>query len=183
MSASNVSADGWSKCLEVVRPAILLAPPTYLHDVRARLPCLALEHGRPDNKTIMASRSFGRTVETRREMEEALAFHTSRAAMKMRRQGLAACSPMVFLTTNRHDVKAAQYYGQQSVQLATASADTSRLVRAGLRGLADLATGLPLQKGRRAVPQAGESRPYPGRPPEPTGQFGKACHHGGDGPA
>ena len=102
------------------------------------VPCLALEHGRPDNKTIMASRSFGRTVELRREMEEALTFHTSRAAEKMRRQGLATCSLMVFLTTNRHDVKAAQYHRQQIVQLATASADTSRLVRAAMRGLAEI---------------------------------------------
>ena len=102
------------------------------------VPCIALEHERPDNKTIAATRSFGRTVTLRREMEEALAFHTSRAAEKMRRQGLATCSLMVFLTTNRHDVKAAQYYGQQIVQLSTASADTSRLVRVAMRGLAEI---------------------------------------------
>jgi len=56
----------------------------------------------------------------------------------MRRQSLATCSLMVFATTNRHDPKAAQYYGQQAVQLATASADTSRLVGAALRGMAEI---------------------------------------------
>ena len=75
-------------------------------------PCIALEHGRPDNKTIMASRSFERPVETRDELEEAVAFHASRAAEKMRRQGLAACLLLVFVTTNGHDATAAQYYGQ-----------------------------------------------------------------------
>ena len=94
------------------------------------VPCIELEHGRPDNKTIAATRSFGRPVTERRELEESLSFHASRAAEKARKQGVAACSIMVLITTNHHDPKATQYYNQQIVQLSTASADTPRLVRA-----------------------------------------------------
>ena len=40
------------------------------------MPCIALEEVTPDRKSIMASRSFGRTVETRQELEEAVATFT-----------------------------------------------------------------------------------------------------------
>jgi DNA polymerase V len=53
-------------------------------------PCIALEEGPPDRKTIVASRSFGRMVTERHEMEEAVASYATRAAEKMRRQDLAA---------------------------------------------------------------------------------------------
>ena len=54
--------------------------------------CLGLEEVTPDRKSIMASRSFGRAVETRRELEEAVSVYTARAAEKMRRQNLATAS-------------------------------------------------------------------------------------------
>ena len=52
--------------------------------------CITLEEAPPDRKSIMASRSFGRTVETRQELEVTVATFTSRAAEKLRGQGLAA---------------------------------------------------------------------------------------------
>lgn len=99
-------------------------------------PCIDLEQGRPDNKTIIASRSFGRAVESSHEMAEAVSFYTARAAEKMRRQGLVNGSLVVFIETNRHRPQDTQRYAQQAVQLALPSADTTRLVRAALRGLA-----------------------------------------------
>lgn len=100
------------------------------------IPCIDLERSRPDNKSIMASRSFGRPVESRHELEEAVASYVSRAAEKLRRQGLAAGSLVVFVNTNRYKVEDAQYYGTRPVRLPIATADTSRLVRAALHGLA-----------------------------------------------
>ena len=72
-----------------------------IHELRG-LPCLDLERHSPDRKSIMATRSFGRPVTQRREMEEAVASHTARAAEKMRRQGLTTASLIVFAHTNRH---------------------------------------------------------------------------------
>lgn len=102
------------------------------------VPCIGLEHTTPDRQTVMASRSFGRAVRTRRELEEAVATFTARAAEKMRRQGLAASSLVVMAHTNQHKPQEPQYYGQQQVQLAVGSADSARLIAAALKGLAAL---------------------------------------------
>ena len=65
------------------------------------IPCIEMEDAPPDRKSIMASRSFGKAVETRQELEEAVAAYTARAAEKLRRQHLAASRLMVFVMTNR----------------------------------------------------------------------------------
>lgn len=98
-------------------------------------PCLDLEQHTPDRKSIMASRSFGRAVERLDEMQEAMAVYVTRAAEKMRRQGLATASIVVFVTTNRHKPQEAQYYGAKPVRLTIGTADTGRLIRAALWGL------------------------------------------------
>ena len=99
------------------------------------IPCLDLERHSPDRKSIMATRSFGRPVGMRREMEEAVASHTARAAEKMRRQGLATASLIVFAHTNRHRPDQAQYGATRPVQLTVATADTGRLTKAAMFGL------------------------------------------------
>jgi DNA polymerase V len=98
--------------------------------------CLPLEEVVPDRKNIMSSRSFGRPVETRAEMEEAVSTYAARAAEKMRRQRLAASSLMVFIETNGFRPQDAQYYASQTVTLAVASADNAKIIRAALSGLA-----------------------------------------------
>ncbi len=105
-----------------------------IHELRG-LPCLDLERHSPDRKSIMATRSFGRPVGLRREMEEAVATHTARAAEKMRRQGLVTASLIVFAHTNRHRPDQPQYGGTRPVQLTVATADTGRLTRAAMFGL------------------------------------------------
>jgi DNA polymerase V len=100
--------------------------------------CLALEEVTPDRKSIMASRSFGRTVTSREEMIEAVATYTARAAEKMRRQHLATASLIVFVETNRFKPGDPQHCASQAVQLPVASADTGKLTGAALRGLAVL---------------------------------------------
>lgn len=51
---------------------------------------------------ILASRSFGRRVADRRELQEAVTTFTARAAEKLRRQGLACARLAVFITTDKH---------------------------------------------------------------------------------
>ena len=55
-----------------------------VHESRG-LPCLDLERHSPDRKSIMTTRSFGRPVGLRREMEEAVASHTARARQRWKR--------------------------------------------------------------------------------------------------
>ena len=100
------------------------------------VPCIALEEAPPDRKSIMASRSFGKMVETRQQMEEAVATYTARAAEKLRRQHLACARLVVFVQTNRFRPQDRQYAREQAVNLPVATADTAKLIAAAERGLA-----------------------------------------------
>jgi DNA polymerase V len=101
-------------------------------------PCIDLEQDSPDSKTICTSRSFGRYGETFDELAEALTAYVSRAAEKMRRQGLATPAIIVLLNTNKHKPDQPQYYATRHVKLTIATADTGRLIRAALFGLREI---------------------------------------------
>lgn len=95
-------------------------------------PCQGLALAVPDNKTILASRSFGRAVTQRREIEEAVCAHISRAAEKLRRQKLAAGAVLVFVTTNPFRPQDRQYQSSKTIGLPVASADTMVLTNAAM---------------------------------------------------
>jgi len=63
--------------------------------------CLDLELVRPDRKTLVRSRSFGGRIEGKKNLREALARHTQRAAEKLREEDLVARGIKVFITTKR----------------------------------------------------------------------------------
>jgi DNA polymerase V len=96
------------------------------------IPCHPLVESTPANKTIIASRSFGRVVTTQTEMREAVASHIERAAEKLRRQNLAACAVGVFMATNPFKPTEPQYRPHQAVTLPVATVDTALLLRAGM---------------------------------------------------
>ena len=99
------------------------------------VPCISLEEAPPDRKMIVASRSFGRRVSCRHEMEEAVTTHMARAAEKLRRQDLAAGRLAVFILTNKHRPQDRQHSAEQAFVLPVATADTGRLNRAALIAL------------------------------------------------
>jgi DNA polymerase V len=96
------------------------------------VPCHALVESAPENKSIIASRSFGRAVTSMREMEEAVASHIERAAEKMRRQKLCASVLAVAMNTNPFKPKEPQYHPSGAVSLPVATSDTGILLRAGM---------------------------------------------------
>jgi nucleotidyltransferase/DNA polymerase involved in DNA repair len=61
--------------------------------------CLDLEEMTPNRKSLIASRSFGRSIESLRELEEAVAVYAARAAEKMRGQKLATANIAVWIET------------------------------------------------------------------------------------
>ena len=71
------------------------------------VPCIDLQEVTPDRKSLLVSRSFGRPVETRHELEEAVSTFMSRAAEKMRRQNLATASIAVSSTSTRSNQRIA----------------------------------------------------------------------------
>ncbi|MEA2950929.1 MAG: polymerase [Alphaproteobacteria bacterium] len=99
------------------------------------VPCIALEDHIPDRKSIIASRSFGRTVTTFQELSEAVASYTARAAEKMRRQSLATAHLAVFVETNSFKPTDPQYHATRAVRLPVASADTGVLGEAAAQAL------------------------------------------------
>jgi DNA polymerase V len=105
-----------------------------VHELRGTA-CLPLEEIVQDRKNIICSRSFGKPVQTREEMTEAVSTYAARAAEKMRRQKLAASALLVFLETNSFRPQDAQYHASQTITLAVASADTTKIIRAALRSL------------------------------------------------
>ena len=97
--------------------------------------CLALEDIAPTRKSLVSSRSFGRPVETLKDMREAVSTYVSRAAEKMRRQNLATANLIVFVETNPFNRDEKQYRASQAVQLPVASSDTGKLAAAALSAL------------------------------------------------
>ena len=97
--------------------------------------CLGLEEVTPDRKSLVASRSFGRPVETRRGLEEAVSVYTARAAEKMRRQNLATASLAVWVQTNSFKPIERQYSASKAVRLPVATADTGKLIAAATAAL------------------------------------------------
>jgi DNA polymerase V len=102
------------------------------------MPCHSLVQTAPANKTIIASRSFGRAVVNPHELAAAISSHVERAAEKLRRQGLTAGAIKVFVTTNPFKPQEPQYAASKGIHLPVATADTAMLLRAARQALAHL---------------------------------------------
>jgi DNA polymerase V len=99
------------------------------------IPCLPLELLAPDRKSIVASRSFGQALTLQDQVAEAVSAFASRAAIKLRRQGLATAHLSVFLETNPFREQDPQYMARRGVPLPVATADTAQLIAAAHRAL------------------------------------------------
>ncbi|MFP4109242.1 MAG: Y-family DNA polymerase [Desulfonatronovibrio sp.] len=80
-------------------------------------PCFDLEKCSKPSKTIISSRSFGKGVTSLDELREAVASYVSRAAEKLRKQGLVCSSLMVFVHTNKFREDQSQYSGSRMVRI------------------------------------------------------------------
>jgi DNA polymerase V len=97
--------------------------------------CLPLELAVADRKSIISSRSFGRLIKGKEEVEEAIRTFAARAAAKMRRQGLACSKLAVFIETNPFRPQDRQYTASQGVSLPVATANTAKLIEAAQSAL------------------------------------------------
>lgn len=100
--------------------------------------CISLETVRPDKKSIISSKSFGRTVSTLSEMKEAIATYLSSAAEKLRKQGSVAGVIQVFISTNFFNSSLPQHAQSIMVQLPHPSASTPTLLRSAICGLEEI---------------------------------------------
>lgn len=100
--------------------------------------CRQLEDMTRASKSIMASRSFGRPVIERVELEEAVASFVSRAAEKLRKQNLTAGTVTTYIQTNPFRLRERQYNASALVRLCVSSSNTPKLIQAALQALLEI---------------------------------------------
>ena len=98
------------------------------------IPCIDLELSTPLKKGITSSRSFGKPVETLKEMKEAVSSYVTTAAEKMRSQNLSANHLSIFITTNRFKDEP-QYWSSFTGNLPVNTDITGELISYGLKYL------------------------------------------------
>ena len=100
--------------------------------------CLALEEVPAPKKGIASAKSFGRPVESLRELEEALATYAARAAEKLRAGRLLARQVHVFVATNPFSARQPQYSAGAQTALVRPSNHTPDLIAAALELLREI---------------------------------------------
>jgi DNA polymerase V len=93
--------------------------------------CISMEMAAKPKQTIISSRSFGRSITTFEEMEQAMTRHASRAAEKLRGEGGQAAAVLVFIQTNNFIENEPQYWASQSQALNPPTSHTSVIVTRG----------------------------------------------------
>jgi len=94
--------------------------------------CFYLEQSPEQRKTMVRSRSFGEPVLQWQEMSEAIATHVTRAAEKLRNEGLVARILRVFIHTSVFSKTDARYSGQATIELVPPTNVTTALIKAAL---------------------------------------------------
>lgn len=98
--------------------------------------CLPLAEAAPARKSIATTRTFGRMVTQWKDMREAVAAYTGRAAEKLRAERLVAAHLSVFVQTNPHNGDT--WYANQRSACITPTADTGQLTTEAIRLLKPL---------------------------------------------
>jgi DNA polymerase V len=99
--------------------------------------CLELETCPPSRKSVTCSRTFGVVVERLSEVREALAVYVTRAAEKLRREGLAASAVTVSIHTDSF-ARGPQYHPSATRTLAYPTDSTNELIAYALDTLEHL---------------------------------------------
>ncbi|SHF02803.1 DNA polymerase V [Modicisalibacter ilicicola DSM 19980] len=101
------------------------------------IPCLEAQDLETPRRSILCSRSFGRLLNDRDQLSEALRHHCQRAGEKLRRDDLLAGAVGVFLRTSRHRAGPQQHHPLWTT-LPFPSADTLRINQQAQRLLEQL---------------------------------------------
>jgi DNA polymerase V len=97
--------------------------------------CLTMEELSPPKKSMISSRSFGTPVSVFEDLREALSFHASSLAQKLRQQGSKTSLISVSIRTNPFDRKGNVYSNTELVPLPFPVSDTSILIKAAASAL------------------------------------------------
>lgn len=110
---------------------------TRLADELSGVSCLELESVQPPKKSLISSRSFGRKVTVRAELEEAVSMHAAKLGVKLRREGALAAFLQVSVRTGLYEQFSA-YRDSEVIALVPPTNDSRRLIAAARAGILHL---------------------------------------------
>jgi DNA polymerase V len=124
----ETAADFAAQPINAIRRAMTIVPARIAAELAGQR-CLNLELVPARRKGCAVTRQFGRRVESRADLEQAVAAHTARLAEKMRREGLASADLVVFYHTSSRDA-GPQRSVSRLVNLPEATSDSLALIAA-----------------------------------------------------
>ena len=95
--------------------------------------CITLHDFMEPKKQIMVSRSFGRSIRSKNLLSEAISFHASRAAEKLRYEKQKCRLITTFIRSNRFNTKVRQIYASRSLELIHPTDDTRIIIKSANR--------------------------------------------------
>lgn len=99
------------------------------------LPCLKWEEKPPAKKNICTSRSFGKIITNKREIQQALGAHTATCAARLRTGKICARRIHVFIQTNPFRKDDEQYFADITINLIVATNSSHELIRYSMKAL------------------------------------------------
>tara|TARA_B100000674_G_C37926456_1_gene955870 strand:- start:24 stop:1286 length:1263 start_codon:yes stop_codon:yes gene_type:complete len=91
--------------------------------------CIETNNLLEPKKQIMVSRSFGRSIESKEILHEAVSFHAGRAAEKLRFEGQKCRTITVFIRSNPFNKKIRQIYSSDFVEIIHATSDSRIIIK------------------------------------------------------
>ncbi len=91
--------------------------------------CLNVESLESPKKSIVSSRSFGKTITTLKELQQPIASFASTVSEKLRKQKSCAAYVSVFILTSRFKNSEQKYFGSQGIYIENATNFTSDIVK------------------------------------------------------
>ena len=97
--------------------------------------CIAWETGEKAKKNICTARSFGKLVQNKNELRQAVAKFTATCAEKLRKEKTCARKLHLFIQTNPHRHDEPQYFQSVTQELTVPTSNTPELIRKAMAGL------------------------------------------------
>ena len=91
--------------------------------------CITLHDFMEPKKQIMVSRSFGKSIRSKSVLSEAISFHASRAAEKLRYEKQKCRLITAFIRSNRFNNRVRQIYAAKSFELVHPTDDTRIIIK------------------------------------------------------
>jgi DNA polymerase V len=97
--------------------------------------CITFTEVKPPKKAIATTRSFGKLISSKKEVQQAVATHTASCAAKLRKEGSCARKLHVFIQTDNFRTQDAQLAHSITMELPVATNSTPELIRYAMKAL------------------------------------------------